>query len=495
MSLYLKYRPKTIDELDLEEIRDFFHQLVKSGNLTHAYLFDGPRGSGKTSSARILAKMVNCEACKQSVCEPCGQCDSCQLIDKGNAVDLIEIDGASNRRIDDIRNLKDKIRLAPSRLKKKVYIIDEVHMLTTEAFNALLKTLEEPPEHAIFILATTEFHKLPETIVSRCLRVKFRKASKQEMIRSLSRVVKGEKGKIDDEALSLLAESVDGSFRDGVKLLEQALNQNKNINLETMRQILQGSKRDYSRELAVFLVKTQTKPALKLVRDFSDQGGNLTFLLKQVIQLLKSALLANYGLASNKLDFNLGKEGIDLIRKLDETLKLFNGAADEELLVELMILELDKNLPNSTPPNSTPKSTTPKSNSKPKPTPSTPKTSQPKNQPSTQIKPSELQARWQKILQAAGQRYSLGALLSSAQIKGIDQNKLIIGVKFAFHKQQLETEKFLSQIEQLVSEAFGFPLKVKFEVIQTDLQTPTHAENSNHEEDTAKLAEEIFLKK
>ncbi len=497
MSLYLKYRPKTIDELDLKEVRDFFHNLIKSQQLAHAYLFDGPRGAGKTSSARILAKMVNCESCHQSICQPCGQCQSCQLIDSGKAIDLVEIDGASNRRIDDIRDLKDKIRLAPSQLRKKVYIIDEVHMLTTEAFNALLKTLEEPPEHAVFILATTEFHKLPETIVSRCLRLKFRKASKAEMIRSLKRVIKGENGQISPEALELLAESVDGSFRDGVKLLEQALTQNKTIELEDMRQLLQGNKQDYSLDLAKFLIQNQTKSALELVRQFSNQGGNLSFLLKQVIQLLHSALLAKYNLGTNQLGLEVDQTVINLIKHIDQTLRLFGNATDEELLVELMILELDSQTSSS--PSSSPssnQSSTPTKQSTPTPPQSSSKTS---SKPVSEFDSSQLKARWQKVIQAAGQHYSLGALLSTAKIQGLDQKQLIIGVDFPFHKQQLETKKFRDQIETLVSEAFGFPLQVKFQLnSQASQSIPNNPNNSNPEdedvEDITKLAEEIFLK-
>ncbi len=490
MSLYLKYRPKTIDELDLPEIRNFFNQLIQSQNLTHAYLFDGPRGAGKTSSARILAKIVNCQDCSKSLCPPCGHCHNCKLIDSGTATDIIEIDGASNRRIDDIRDLKDKIRLAPSQLKKKVYIIDEVHMLTTEAFNALLKTLEEPPEHAIFILATTEFHKLPETIVSRCLRVKFRKASKQEMIRALRRVVKGEQGQISSEALELLAESVDGSFRDGVKILEQALNLKKLIKLEDMRQLLQGSRTDYALDLAKFLAQANIKSALKLVRDFNRQGGNFTFLLQQVIRLLKSALLANYDLDDNQLGLKLGKEGIALIRRIDQTLRLFGGTANEELLVELMIMELDQT-PSSTPPKPTPTTPISKSSSKPT-TPSKSSTSQKPEKlsesksTSLQIDSDQLKLKWHQIRQAAGHHYSLGALLSSAQIKGIDKDHLIIQVRFDFHKQQLESEKYRRQVEDLISQTFGFPLKVKFEVGSQN--------QPQQDENLANLAEEIFLK-
>ncbi|HBO10516.1 TPA: DNA polymerase III subunit gamma/tau, partial [Candidatus Collierbacteria bacterium] len=240
MSLYLKYRPRTIDELDLASVRKTLEQIVTANKVAHAYLLTGPRGAGKTSAARVLARIVNCEKNRNKLGEPCNECSACKSILNGSAVDFIEIDAASNRGIDDIRELKEKIRLAPSQLSYKVYIIDEVHMLTTEAFNALLKTLEEPPKHAIFALCTTETHKVPETIKSRCVPIQFGKASENEMKRSLSRVVAGEEKKISEEALSYLAKAVDGSFRDGVKALEIALTTTMEVDLGRMEEVVVG---------------------------------------------------------------------------------------------------------------------------------------------------------------------------------------------------------------------------------------------------------------
>ena len=177
-SFYLKYRPQTIADLDLKSVREFFARLVKSGKTHHAYLFAGPRGTGKTSAARILAKIINCDKGRG---EPCNRCDACVAITRGNWPDLMEIDAASNRGIDDVRALRETVGLAPLRGRNKVYLIDEAHMLTPEAFNALLKTLEEPREEVVFILATTEPDKLPETVVSRCIRVNFNRASKEEL--------------------------------------------------------------------------------------------------------------------------------------------------------------------------------------------------------------------------------------------------------------------------------------------------------------------------
>jgi len=224
VSYYQKYRPKKVSELNLFSVRDFFEAVLKSGQVSHAYLFVGPRGSGKTSAARILSQVVNCELNKDrrdNLLDPCGECSSCLSLNKGGAVDVIEIDAASNGLVEDIRDLREKVRLAPANLRKKVYIIDEVHMVSTAGFNALLKTLEEPPAHAMFILCTTESHKVPETIVSRCTKINFYKANEVEMIDSLKRVIEGESLLISDLALPVLASMSDGSFREAHKLLEQ----------------------------------------------------------------------------------------------------------------------------------------------------------------------------------------------------------------------------------------------------------------------------------
>ncbi len=224
MSYYQKYRPRKVSELNLFSVRDSFEAILKSGKISHAYLFVGPRGSGKTSAARILSQVVNCEKNKDrqgDLLDPCGQCASCLSLNRGGAVDVIEIDAASNGLVEDIRDLREKVRLAPAALTKKVYIIDEVHMVSTAGFNALLKTLEEPPPHAMFILCTTEAHKVPETIVSRCTRIGFYKATEGEMIDSLKRVIAGENLSVMESALPVLVSMSDGSFREAHKLLEQ----------------------------------------------------------------------------------------------------------------------------------------------------------------------------------------------------------------------------------------------------------------------------------
>ena len=220
--LYRKWRPRSLSEVvGQDTVTKTLRQAVSTGRLAHAYLFCGPRGTGKTSTARILAKAVNCLDPVDG--EPDNQCDRCQSIIEGRALDMIEIDAASNRGIDDIRDLSDKITFMPSEFRYKVYIVDEVHMLTEQAFNALLKTLEEPPDHAMFILATTEVHKVPLTIVSRCQRYDFRRISLESITDKLAELCAAEEVETGRDALDLIARHSTGSLRDAENLLEQAV--------------------------------------------------------------------------------------------------------------------------------------------------------------------------------------------------------------------------------------------------------------------------------
>ncbi|NCC55751.1 MAG: DNA polymerase III subunit gamma/tau, partial [Erysipelotrichia bacterium] len=208
---HLKYRPKKLSDLDLVDVSEKLRSFVEAKEMPQSFLFSGPKGAGKTSAARILAKTINCESRDKG--EACDKCDNCDEINGNRAIDIIEIDGASNRRIEDVRDLKDKAYLSPTKLKYKVFIIDEVHMLTKEAFNALLKLIEEPPKHTVFILCTTDPDKIPETVLSRLVRVDFRKGEKDDLQKSLEKIIKGEKIKIDKRSVDFIVDRSDGSFR------------------------------------------------------------------------------------------------------------------------------------------------------------------------------------------------------------------------------------------------------------------------------------------
>src|SRR5512134_627739 len=224
-----KWRPKTFDDLSGQEpITRILTNAVTQGKISHAYIFSGPRGVGKTSTARILAKALNCK--EGPTANPCGVCDSCIGITEGSSVDVIEIDGASNNSVDDIRDLRERVKYAPSGSKYKVYIIDEVHMLSGSAFNALLKTLEEPPSHVIFVLATTEMKKIPATVLSRCQHMPFRRISAGEIKARLKHISDTEDIKISSPALGLVARAADGSMRDSLTILDQISSFSSDIN-------------------------------------------------------------------------------------------------------------------------------------------------------------------------------------------------------------------------------------------------------------------------
>lgn len=238
LSLYRKWRPRTFDEMcGQNHITDILKKQCAEGRVSHAYLFCGTRGTGKTSAAKILAKAVNCEHPVDG--NPCNECASCRSIDNGSATDVLEIDAASNNRVDNVRDLRDEVVYPPSVLKKRVYIIDEVHMLTDSAFNALLKTLEEPPEYVVFVLATTELNELPPTIISRCIRFDFSRIDPESVKSRIDHVAKEEGIEIEDSAAALISELADGSMRDGLSLLEAVSNGTDSvITRETVQGVL-----------------------------------------------------------------------------------------------------------------------------------------------------------------------------------------------------------------------------------------------------------------
>lgn len=289
MSFYQTYRPKKIAELDLASVRDVLQSSLSSGKISHAYLFVGPRGSGKTSTARIMAQIINCQKNrdkKDGLSEPCGECEACLVITKGSSVDVIEIDAASNGLVDDIRELRDRVRLSPVQLVKKVYIIDEVHMVSTAGFNALLKTLEEPPEHALFILCTTEAQKVPETIVSRCAKVNFTKATTEEVVGSLLKAVRGEGIEVDQEILKEVAEATDGSFREGHKLLEQLATFGKKIDREVLVKVLGSAGKQSVKKLLEAAVRGDSD---EIIKTFEEMEKTATKAPVLVTMLLGSA--------------------------------------------------------------------------------------------------------------------------------------------------------------------------------------------------------------
>ena len=280
-----------------EAIAETLKNAARLDRIAHAYLFYGPRGCGKTSAARIVAKLANCEKRAtdpefKKIGEPCNECRSCTEIDEGRALDVIEIDAASNRGIDEIRALKEGIRLSPTSYLYKVFIIDEAHQLTKEAFNALLKTLEEPPKHAIFILATTEYDKVPATILSRVQRFGFKKVSVKKITEKL-KMIAGDSGiKISDEAVSLIASAAEGSFRDAESIFDQvAALEDEEITLAEVERILGKVGEKRISEFSGKLIAKDLKGSLELLSEADDAGYNLIQLAKDTIHYLRRALV------------------------------------------------------------------------------------------------------------------------------------------------------------------------------------------------------------
>ena len=290
MSLYRKYRPQSFANLvGQDHIRTTLMNALKSGKVNHAYLFTGPRGTGKTSTARLVAKAINCENLKDA--EPCEACDICRDITDGRLIDLIEIDAASNRGIDEIRDLREKINFSPTRARSKVYIIDEVHMLTKEAFNALLKTLEEPPTHVFFILATTEVHKIPETILSRCQRFDFKRIALDTMVARLGWIASEEKIEAEAEALDAIARVAAGGLRDAIGLLEQ-LTVESRLTFEHVREVLGITGKVSLEKLYGFLQASDVASAIAEIGWLYEEGYDLNQFTKDFLELLRQKMLA-----------------------------------------------------------------------------------------------------------------------------------------------------------------------------------------------------------
>ncbi len=286
-----KYRPRKFKEVVGQDVpKKVLLNAVRTGKLSHAYLFAGPRGSGKTTLARILTKAINCLNPQDG--EPCGECENCVSIDKGNFPDLIEIDAASNRGIEDIRSIRDAVSYTPIKGKYKVYILDEAHMLTKEAFNALLKTLEEPPPRTIFILCTTEYEKILPTILSRCQRLIFGKLSDGEIIYNLNNICRSENLRCEEKALRAIAMVSDGAMRDAVSLLDQAATYGEgNVTVEVIEEFLGLPSQEKVREFVKLLINSQVDEALNAVNDLVQRGFNLMRFWSMVEDEIRTLIL------------------------------------------------------------------------------------------------------------------------------------------------------------------------------------------------------------
>jgi DNA polymerase-3 subunit gamma/tau len=505
MTLYLKYRPKILDELDLRDVAESLAKITSQKSFPHAFLFAGPKGTGKTSAARIVAKILNCENLQGS--EPCNKCKQCISIDRGNNLDVIEMDAASHRGIDDVRILRDAVKLAPVSAKKKIYIVDEAHMLTTEASNALLKTLEEPPEHVIFILATTNPEKLIDTIRSRTTYIPFRKAKPDEIVRSLKRAVAGEKIKIDDATLGTIAEASDGSFRDGIKILEQLAAEEKELTKEFLEEFL-FSKKAYDLDKFIsLLIKKDTKSLIEEIGKLEAKGVGIGTFLTALLKKLRLSLLAKVGVGTDEIGVIDKSTLIDLVELLENASQHIADSPIEELPVEIAlikwcgdndeyIIENETAIDNSQSKHS---DEIKKIGSASQDLPNNINPVVHEQVLTQDLNKSMNDDAWKNILTLIKPiNASIEALLRAAKPMMYDGKVLTLGVYYKFHKERLEDSHHRKVLEDIVAKVLGSITKVTCVLVEPPPKKVIEeikveaVLTEGKDKDIIKVAEEIF---
>lgn len=481
---YRKWRPQTLAEVaGQQHVTQTLGNALETGRVAHAYLFCGPRGTGKTSTGRILAKAVNC--LNNGRGEPCNACEMCQAMNQGRALDVIEIDAASNRGIDDIRDLREKVKFAPNSARYKVYIIDEVHMLTDPASNALLKTLEEPPPHAIFILATTEPHKLLTTILSRCQRFDFRRLSHEAVVSKLTRICDQEGISIEPQGLRLIARSVSGSLRDAENVLQQlVIYYGDQIDVSQVEDML-GITSDFRvKELLEHIVSGNVAGGLAVINSVVSDGMDLPQFNRALVEYLRNMLLARSG-AEASLD--LGAEDTAQVKELAvrvatehilKALRLF-GQVDlrardySALPLELAFVESVLPQQKEAPPRrvATPREagahTRGQSVSAGPPAPSQKGDATPEK--AAGLTPDAgleyVRTQWDDFvatLRGVGSSGNLDAYLRGVcEPVDLQDDTLVLAFKYPFHKEKIEDPKYRRMVEAKLSEKFGSPSKVQ----------------------------------
>lgn len=519
MTLYLKYRPKNLDELDLGDVGENLKKIVLSKNIPHAFLFAGPKGTGKTSAARILSKIINCENLGKGA-EPCDKCDQCISITKGSNMDVVEMDAASHRGIDDVRILRDAVKLSPTGTGKKIYIIDEAHMLTTEASNALLKTLEEPPEHVVFILATTNPEKLISTIRSRVTYIPFRKATDEEIVRSLKRVVTGEGWKVDDDSLNIIAQIADGAFRDAIKTLEQLIAEGRDMSPDALAEHLLNSKSFDLEGFTAMLFKKDIKGLLNDLEKMEQTGAPIDTFTEMLLSKLKLYLLGSVGIGETAPAGLISKSDlISLIELVMDASSKIQNSPIEELPLEIALIKWCGGVGNSDGKIS-------KEPEIEKIIPNIKDEDKMINREKTEIKSDDILAAvavpvaaaipdptltipessmqvndeaWKSILALVKPvNASIEALLRSSKPVAYDGKILTLGVYYKFHKERLEDMSHRKIVEDVVASVLKSPTKVTCILVEPPMKKvieeakvePVLTEGADR--DIIKVAEEIF---
>ncbi len=520
-ALYRRFRPQTFDQVvGQEHVVRTLRNALASGRVHHAYLFAGPRGTGKTTTARLLAKAVNCLA-EDPAQRPCNVCAICQAVNEGRLMDLIEIDAASNTGVDDVRELRERVGFRPSEARYKVYVIDEVHMLSTAAFNALLKTLEEPPPHAIFVLATTEAHKIPATILSRCQRLDFRRIPLATMVERLEQIARQEGLTIEREALTLVARQATGSMRDAESLLDQLAAYNEGgITVAEVRAALGTGDEAAVTTLTDALATRDVAAGLAVISQVVEQGSDPRQFARQVVEHLRALLLTSTG--AGETPIHVPEEQRDAFRaqaarftpqQLTRAIRLFNQAATEtrvawqpQLLLELALMEAvlpaDAAAPPASPPpppptrpqpagrgpsttsapssRSTSPSSPPASPAAPPDRPAPPAT-EPDSPPSsaTACTLDEVASRWSALLSEIRSRnLSLEALLRSCRPVAVEENTVLLGFEHAFHKGRVGEENNRRLVEDTLTRLLGRSVQVRC-VLSQENSAPVQASPSS----------------
>ncbi len=465
LALYRKYRPTDFDELfGQEHISKTLKNSVKSGNFSHAYLFFGPRGTGKTSAARILAKAINC--LKNMNGNPDNKCNNCDLINKSQTTDIIEIDAASHTQVDNIREIiVDRANFAPTNLNYKVYIIDEAHMLSKSSFNALLKTLEEPPSHAIFIFATTEINKIPPTILSRCQRYDFRRIRIADIVKRLREISEKEKIEVSEEVLEIIAETSEGGFRDAISLLDQAASSfNNQITKDNIENIIGITDTKIVEDYIYAISNKKANEAIQLISRAVDDGYEPSQFLRNILELLRKMLFAS---VSNIEEVDLSENAL---KRTKELLKLVN-TSDILEFIDILIASESK-YKNSTLPqlglematikicfgqlgDSQKKEIQNKNNTQQESL----KTSQPKEE--TIPKTGFEAAKWQEFLaEIKSKNNSVYAFLKVCTNE-ITEDEIILTFPFKFHKERVEEQKNLEILVRAAEKVYKRKFIVK----------------------------------